>query len=99
MDFFIDMKLKDNTIPEFTSDEIAFFRLIKKTCPWAKYIARNKMSLAYLELEPEFSGSGYFYSGKTGRYTQIDEDFFPQIKPMTYYSINDIIEQGENNDA
>lgn len=85
-------------IPKFTPDKIAFYRLIKKTHPWAKYIVRSKMSLMYFELKPKFSDNGYLYSGKTGKYIQIDEELFPQIKRSTYYAIDNIIKQGENNE-
>lgn len=97
--FFCDMRLKDNTIPKFTLDEIAFCRLIKKTYPWANYIARSSASLAYLELQPAFTASGYFNTGRTGYCTKIDKKFFPQIKPLTYYAIDDIIKQGEEDNA
>lgn len=40
---FTNMELKDNTFPKFTQDEIAFCRLIKKVCPWAKYITRSSI--------------------------------------------------------
>lgn len=87
------------TIPKFTLDEIAFCRLLKKTCPWANYIARSSMTLVYLELQPVFTHNGYFESGRTGRCRKIDEMFFPQIKPLTYYAIDDIIKQGDDNNA
>lgn len=95
--FFCDMELRDNTIPKFTPDEIAFCRLIKKTRSWANYIARSSLSLVYMELQPVFATSGYFDTGRTGYYTEIDAKFFPQIKPLAYYAIDDIIKQGENN--
>lgn len=88
-----------NTLPKFTPDEIAFCRLIKKTTPWVNYIARSSMSLMYLELQPVFSDYGCFDTGRTGYCTKIDVKFFPQIKPLTYYAIDDIIKQGENNNA
>lgn len=97
--FFTEMELKDNTIIEFTHDEIAFCRLLKKTCPWANYIARSSITLVYLELQPVFTHNGYFESGRTGRYTKIDEKFFPQIKPLAYYAIDDIIKLGDDNNA
>lgn len=88
-----------NNIPEFTPDEIAFCRLIKKTYPWANYIAKGSMALMYSELRPVFTTYGYFEYGSTGRCTIIDYKFFPQIEPLTYYAINDIIKQGNDNNA
>lgn len=96
---FANMQLKDNTITKFTPDEIAFCRLIKKTYPQANYIAKGSMTLIYSELRPVFTTYGYFESGNTGRHTIIDYKFFPQIKPLTYYAIDDIIKQGDDNNA
>ena len=90
--------LNFNNIPKFTPDEIAFCRLIKKTYPWANYIARTSYNnIFYLEYIPKFSDDkSYFIIDTTGNHAKIDSNFFPQIKPLTYYAIDDIIKQGEN---
>lgn len=91
--------LNFNNIPKFTPDEIAFCRLIKKTYPWANYVARNKFNdLKFIELFPRFDKEGRNEIGTTGCFITIQSDFFPQIKPLTYYSIDDIIKQGGNNE-
>lgn len=88
-----------NDIPKFTPDEIAFCRLIKKTHPYVNYIVRGHVYLYVMELKPCFDKNGYLEAGTTGRYAQVDSDFFPQIELLTYYAIDDIIKQGENNNA
>lgn len=94
---FCNMELKDNTAQKFTPDEVAFCRLIKKTHHWANYIARSLCSLTYMERQPVFTSSGYLDTRTAGYRTEIDSNFLPQIKPLTYYVIDDIIEQGEKN--
>ena len=86
--------------PKFTPDEIAFCRLIKKTYLWVNYVTRNKFNdLKFIELFPRFDEEGRNEVGTTGRLITIQPNFFPQIKPLTYYAIDDIIKQGENDNA
>lgn len=95
---FIPEEMNLKTFPQFTPDEIAFCRLIKKTETWAHYLVRNGFYDIYcMELEPKFDGKD-FKSGTTGKYTMIGNNFFPQIKPLTYYAIDDIIKQGESSE-
>ncbi len=83
-----------SSLLKFTPDEIAYCRLVKETYPWANYITRNKFNdLKFIELFPRFDESGRNKIGTTGRFITIQLDFFPQIKPLTYYAIDDIIEQ------
>lgn len=95
---FIPEEMNLKTIPQFTPDEIAFCSLIKKTEIWAHYLVRNGFgNVYYMELEPKFDGKS-FKHGTTGQYTMIGNNFFPQIKPLTYYTIDDIIKQGESSE-
>lgn len=96
---FSEMELKDNAIPKFSPDEIAFCRLVKKTYPWANYVARNKFSnLKFIELFPKYDEEGRNEDGTTGYFITIQPDFFPQVEPLTYYAIDDIIKQGESSE-
>lgn len=80
------------TLPDFTSDEIAFIRLVKKTYPCVNYISRSKFnSLKFIELTSQFDERGNYKLGTTGCFITIQPDFFPQIKSLTYYAIDDII--------
>ena len=97
---FANMRLKNNTIPKFAPDEIAFCRLIKKTYPWANYVTRDNFNdLKFIELFPRFDKEGRNEIGTTGCLITIQSDFFPQIKPLTYYAISDIIKQGDGDNA
>lgn len=96
--FFTDMELKDNTIPKFTSGEIAFCRLIKKTYPWGEYIARGKSGgLRIFEKNPIVNE--VFCEKPNTKSVVLNDSFFPQIKPLTYYAIDDIIKQGNDSNA
>lgn len=96
---FIPEEMNLKTIPQFTPDEIAFCRLIKKTYPYVNYVSRNKFNdLKFTELTPQFNENGTVKIGTTGCFATFQSDFLPQIKPLTYYAIDDIIKQGENDE-
>lgn len=87
-----------NEIPKFTPDEIAFCRLVKKTFPWCNYVVRSPFALEFTEFRPLLTEFGNIEEDSVGRYFTIEYYFLPQIKRSTYYDIDNIIKQGENNE-
>ena len=95
---FLPKEMNFNTAIKFTSDEIAFCRLIKKTYPCGEYIARGKSGgLRIFEKNPTVNE--VFCEKPNTKSVILNDSFFPQIKPLTCYSIDDIIKQGENSNA
>lgn len=76
---------------QFTPDEVAMARLIKEKYPWANYIAREDGYLHFVELTPQFTDSGFFAPGTTGKCIALPREFMPAVQNGQSVSIKEIL--------
>lgn len=81
---------------QFTPDEVAMARLIKEKYPWANYIAREDGYLHFVELTPQFTDSGFFAPGTTGKCISLPREFMPAVQNGQSVSIKDIVGCGND---